>query len=79
MKDQTVFVRISGQAGTGKTTLAVKLARVLKEYGIESETWEYDDSCQQDLTDEALNTNLKSLGSKIKVIIQTEQIKRHLV
>ena len=57
MKDQTVtvFVRISGQAGTGKTTLAVKLARVLKEYGIESETWEYDDSCQQDLTDEALN------------------------
>jgi adenylylsulfate kinase-like enzyme len=80
MKDKnTVFVKIGGLCGTGKTTIAVKLARVLKESGIDAEVWEHDDSWKDGITEDEINRNLKSLSPKIKVVIQTEQMKRHVV
>ena len=79
IEKSTVFIKISGLCGTGKTTIACKLARALKAQGIDTEVWEFDDSYQDDITDESIDRNLKALSTKIKVIIQTEQIKRHCV
>ena len=73
----TVFIKIAGLCATGKTTIACKLARALKAQGIDTEVWEFDDSYQDDITDEAIDRNLKALSPKIRVIIQTEQMKRH--
>jgi len=80
MKEKpTVFIKIQGLCGTGKTTIACKLGRALKKLGIETEVWEFDDSYQDSITDENIDKNLKALSSKINVIIQTEQIKRHCI
>jgi uridine kinase len=77
MKEKsTVFIKIAGTCGTGKTTIACKLARVLKAQGISTDLWEFDDSHQDDITDEAIDRNLKALSPKIHVVIQTEQLKR---
>jgi adenylylsulfate kinase-like enzyme len=75
----TVFVKIQGLCGTGKTTIAHKLARALKAQGISTEVWEFDDSYQYGFADEEIDRNLKALSSKINVIIQTEQMNRHCV
>ncbi len=75
---QTVFVRVAGLCGTGKTTIGVKLGRALKAAGIDAELWEYDNSFEK-LTDEEVDRNLKALAPKISVIIQTEQMKRHVL
>jgi adenylylsulfate kinase-like enzyme len=79
MKEKhTVFVRVAGVCGTGKTTIAVKLGRALKALGIDAEVWEHDNSWDN-LTDEEVERNLKALAPKISVVIQTEQMNRHVL
>lgn len=76
MKPITVFIKIQGLCGTGKTTIAVKLARILKEYGIPTEVWENNYFPNDDTSDDRIEKNLKALSPKIEVVIQTEQLKR---
>ena len=79
MKKSTIFVKIQGGQGKGKTLIAAKLARIFKKIGIDSEVWESDGSWVNDITDKSLNLTLKSLGTKVKVIVQTEQVNRHSI
>ena len=80
MKEKaTVFIKIQGLAGKGKTTIACKIARVLKSHLIHTDVWEFDDSYEADVTDAAIDRNLNALSSKINVVIQTEQMKRHII
>lgn len=76
MKESTVFIRILGEAGSGKTTIANHIGRALKESGIETEIWDNDNSAV-DLS--AIKRNLKAMGPNVRVIIQTEQVKKHIV
>ena len=76
---QIVYVKILGECGTGKTTIAVKLGRMLKQMGIPTDVLEYDASYQDDITEEAIDRNLKALSSKVAVVILTEQVKRHVL
>jgi adenylylsulfate kinase-like enzyme len=73
MKRQQVFVRISGQAATGKTCLGTALGRKLQAAGIPVEMWEADNSFQK-ISPEDLDLRLRVLSDKIEVIITTEQI-----
>jgi thymidylate kinase len=79
MKDKTVFIRIAGIAGAGKTTLAVKIGRVLKDLGIECEVYDWDASHVEDISDKRVDENLTALASRVHVVIQTEQMKRHVM
>lgn len=76
---EIVQIRISGVAGSGKTTLACKIGRLLKKHGIEVDVWEYDDSYDDNISEVQLQENMERLSKKVKVTIQTEQVKRHFV
>lgn len=73
---KTVFIKIQGLCATGKTSMAAKIGRALRELGINTSVWELDDRCDQDLSPEAVDRNLKALAPKIDVIIETQQLKR---
>ena len=79
MEKSTVFIKVQGLSGSGKTTIAHKIAQLLNDYLIHTEIWEYEDYCKDDITEASLKRNLKALSSKIDVVIQTEQMKRHII
>lgn len=75
-KKQTVFIRILGEQGTGKTCMGFKIGKILAAHGINSRFYEYNDD-NTDIDETTINRNLNSLSERVDVIIQTEHMKEH--
>lgn len=75
-KEIRIKIDICGQAGTGKTTIAHKIGRILKKEGFDvsiiDDIW--DD--YSNYTEENIDRNLKSMATKTEVVIESVQIKR---